>query len=59
MLVFVVNTEYVKDLNDVKSDLNGSFQNSLESKWKTVEFESGKIVSVKVVSNKKQQLKEN
>ena len=57
--VFVVNTEYVKDLNDVKSDLNGSFQNSLESKWKTVEFESGKIVSVKVVSNKKQQLKEN
>ena len=57
--VFVVNTEYVKDLNDVKSDLNGSFQNSLESKWKTVEFESGKIVSEKVVSNKKQQLKEN
>ena len=57
--VFVVNTEYVKDLNDVKSDLNGSFQNSLEPKWKTMEFESGKIVSEKVVSNKKQQLKEN
>ena len=27
--VFVVNTEYTKDLNDVKSDLNGSFQKSL------------------------------
>ena len=57
MLVFVVNTEYVKDLNDVKSDLNGSFQKLLESKWKTVEFESGEIFSVKVVSNKKR--KEN
>ena len=57
--VFVVSTEYIKDLNDFKSDLNGSFQKSLESKWKTAEFEPGEIVSVTVTSNKKQQLTEN
>ena len=57
--VFVVSTEYVKDLNDFKSDLNGSFQKSLESKWKRAEFEPGEIVSVTVTSNKKQQLTEN
>ena len=57
--VFVVSTEYMKDLNDVKRDLNESFQKSLESKWKTVEFESGQSVSVTVISNKKQQLTEN
>ena len=39
-VVFVVSVEYVKDLNDVKCDLNGSFQKLLELKWKTVKFES-------------------
>lgn len=44
---------------DVESDLNGTFQMSLEVKWKTVEVEVKKCVSVKIISNKKQQLQEN
>ena len=49
--VFAGSMEHAKHLNDVKIDLNGSFQTLPESKWKRVELELGKIVSVKVISN--------
>ena len=39
--VFLINTKRIKDLNEVKSDLNGTFRKSIESKWKTVETEIG------------------
>ena len=57
--IFVIDTQRLKDLDDVKSDLNGTFQKSLEVKWKTVEVEVKECVSVKIISNKKQQLQEN
>ena len=37
--VFLITTKSIKD--DVKSDLNGTFRKSIESKWKTVETEVG------------------
>ena len=33
--VFLINTKSIKDLYNVKSDLNGTFRKSIESKWKT------------------------
>ena len=56
--VFMVSREHLKDINDVKFDVNGSFQKLLESKWKAMVFDSGEIVSVKVISNSEQKLKE-
>ena len=57
--IFVIDTQRLNDLDDVKSDLNGTFQKSLEAKWKTVEAEVKERVPVKIISNKKQQLQEN
>ena len=57
--IFVIDTQRLKDLDDVKSELNGNFQKSLEAKWKTVEVELNDCVSVKIISDKKQHLQEN
>ena len=40
--MFLITTKSIKDLDDdIKSDLNGTFRKSIESKWKTVETEVG------------------
>ena len=57
--IFVIDTQGLKDLDDVKSDLNGTFQKPLEAKWKRVQVEAKDCVSVNIISNKKQQLQEN
>ena len=57
--IFVIDTQRLKNLDDVKSDLNRTFQKSLEAKWKTVEVEVKECISVKIISNRKQQLPEN
>ena len=57
--VFVIDTQRLNDLDDVKSNLNGTFQKSLEAKWKAVTVELKEGVSVKIISNKKEQLQEN
>ena len=57
--IFVIDTQCLKDLGDAKSDLNGTFQKSLEAKWKTEEIEVKECVSMKIISNKNQQLQEN
>ena len=58
-MLFLLLILIIEDLDDVKSDLNGTFQKFLEAKWKTVEIEVKESVSVKIISNKKQQLQEN
>ena len=58
-MLFLFLILIIEDLDDVKSDLNGTFQKFLEAKWKTVEIEVKESVSVKIISNKKQQLQEN
>ena len=58
-VIFVIDTQRLKNLDDVKSDLNRTFQKSLEAKWKTVEVEVKECISVKIISNRKQQLPEN
>ena len=37
--IFVIDKQRLKDLDDVESDLNETFQKSLETKWKTVGVE--------------------
>ena len=36
--IFIINSEHIKNRNDIKSDLNGIFKKCLESKCKTVEL---------------------
>ena len=38
--IFVINSDHIKNRNDIKSDLNGIFNKCLESKCKTVEFKN-------------------
>ena len=58
-VVFLINTKSIKDLDDVKSDLNGTFRKSIESKWKTVETKIGECLKVKVIVNKRNTLDKN
>ena len=48
--IFVINSDHIKNRNDIKSDLNGIFKKCLESKCKTVELSD---FSVKIISPKK------
>ena len=57
--VFLTNTKRIKDLDDVKSDLNSTFRKSIESKWKTLETEIGAYLKVKVIANQKNKLNKN
>ena len=57
--VFLINTKSIKDLDDVKSDLNDTFRKSIESKWKTVETEISACLKVKVIANQKNKLDKN
>ena len=50
--MFPINIKSIKDLDDFKSDLNGTFRKSIESKWKTFETEIGECLNVKVIANK-------
>ena len=36
--IFIMNSQHIKNRNDIKSDLNGIFKKCLESKCKTVEL---------------------
>ena len=54
--IFVINSDHIKNRNDIKSDLNGIFKKCLESKCKTVELSD---FSVKIISPKKRKLNEN
>ena len=38
--IFVINSDHIKNRNDIKSDLNGIFNKCLESECKTVEFKN-------------------
>ena len=42
--MFLINTKSIKDLDDVKSDLNGTFRKLIESKWKMVETKIGECL---------------
>ena len=57
--MFLINTKSIKDLDDVKSDLNGTFRKSIESKWKTVETKIVECLKVKVIANKRNTLDKN
>ena len=57
--MFLINTNSVKVLDDVKSDLNDTFGESIESKWKTVETKIGECLKVKVITNKRNILDKN
>ena len=57
--VFLINMKSIKDLDDVKSDLNDTFRKSIESKWKTVETEISACLKVKVIANQKNKLDKN
>ena len=57
--LFFTNTKSIKDLDDVKSDLNSTFRKPIESKWKTVETEIRACLKVKVIANQKNKLDKN
>ena len=52
--IFLVDTSKLKDVNDVKSDLNGAFRKCDEVKYKIFD-----ILERKVVSNEKLELTEH
>ena len=57
--MFLINTKSIKELEDVKSDLNGTFKKLIESKWKTIETQTGECLNVKVIPNKRNILDKN
>ena len=57
--VFLINTKSIKDLDDVKSNLNRTFRMSIESTWKMVETEIGECLKIKVIANKRKILDKN
>ena len=57
--VFLINAKNTKDLDDGKSDLNGTFRKSIESKWNAAETEIGEYLKVIAIASNRNILDKN